>query len=84
MYLKIGTHQRGAIYNLFTNHNSKCVHTYLVCNTVLLNIYVCEMYFIIVVFVRKLSKDMINVSCEAEVCMHICTLECCIIETRAL
>ena len=27
MYLKIGTRQRGAIYNLFTNHNSKCIHT---------------------------------------------------------
>ena len=27
MYLKIGTHQRGAIYNVITNHNSKCLHT---------------------------------------------------------
>ena len=47
---------------------------------VLLNVNVCKMYFIVVMFVRKLSKDMINVSFEAEVCMHICTLECCIIE----
>ena len=50
------------------------------CNTVLLNAYVCKMYFIVVVFVRKLSKDMINVSFEAEVCTYVCTLECCIIE----
>ena len=56
------------------------MHAYLVCNTILLNAYVCKMYFIVVVFVRKLSKDMINVSFEAEVCTYVCTLECCIIE----
>ena len=38
---------------------------------VLLNVNVCKMYFIVVVFVRKLSKDMINVSFEAEVCMYV-------------
>ena len=44
MHLMIGTHQRGATYNVITNHNSKCMHTYLVCNTVLLNACVCKMY----------------------------------------
>ena len=34
-------------------------------------------YFIVVVFVRKLSKDMMNVSFEAEVCTYVRALECC-------
>ena len=37
------------------------MRTYQVNNTVLINVCVHKMYFIVVVFVRKLSKDIINV-----------------------